>query len=138
MLSQHAEEVASHAISEAADACAFYLRTVPAGYGRRRAMGKLVLRLTETAQEGIRDRYYSSREASKHFYEVLLPAAQEFPDEVAPVGFILVERSQLIEAEFDEGTVVYSTGFSQRMLGRKGCVPRMPPHSNLSSTSFST
>jgi len=118
-LSQHAEEVASHAISEAAEACAFYLRTIPAGYGRRRAVGKLVLRLTETAQEGIRGRNYSLREASKHVFEALLRAAQEFPDEVSRLGLILAERSQLIEGEFDEGTVVYSTGFSQRMLGRK-------------------
>jgi hypothetical protein len=118
-LSLHADDVASHAISEAAEASAFYLRSVPGGYGRRRTVGKLVLRLTEVAQEGIRSRNYSLREASKHVFEALLRAAQEFPDEVERLGLILAERSPLIEGGFDEGAVVYSTGFSQRMLGRK-------------------
>ena len=118
VLASHGDEVATHCLSEAGELCAFYLRMIPAGYGRRRTVSVLVLKLAAAAEEGLDNRHLYLRDASKNVFEALLRAGSEFPDQVSRLARSLAEREEKDESESETVKVVYSTGFSQRMFGR--------------------
>jgi hypothetical protein len=91
VLSRHAADVAKHALMQAAEACALWLRTMPVGMPGRTEAGTLALELAKEAQgrtaEGL---HFSGKD--KVIYEALLSAAPEFPDEVSQIALELCGR----------------------------------------------
>jgi hypothetical protein len=118
VLSSHSDAVAANCLSEAGELCAFYLRVMPVGYGRRRLVSALVLKLAAEAESGLAERKYYLRDASKTVFEALLRAAAEFPDEVGKFAISLGERSPVVNSTTETVKVVRSTGISRRLLGR--------------------
>ena len=118
VLSSHCDEVAANCLSEAGELCAFYLRVMPVGYGRRRLVSTLVLKLAEEAEHGLDDRKFYLRDASKIVFEALLRAASEFTEQVGRFAISLSERSPVVDSTTETVKVVRSTGFSRRLLGR--------------------
>jgi hypothetical protein len=118
ILSSHSDEVAVACLAEAGELCAFYLRVMPLGYGRRRLVSALVLKLAAEAERGLAESKYYLRDASKAVFEALLRAAAEFPDEVGKFAVSLAERSPVVDSTVESVKVVRSTGISRRLLGR--------------------
>jgi hypothetical protein len=119
VLSAHADEVATDCIADAGEVSAFYLRVVPAGYGKRQLVSRLVLKLAAAAERGRRGRRYRFRDASKSLFEAILRAGTEFPDEAGHLALLLAERlpDEESEAEIRSERIVRSTGISSLLLG---------------------
>jgi hypothetical protein len=88
---RHADDVVKTALLPAAEACAFYLRAIPAGLPGRVEAGRLAIQLAKELQGQIaQGRHF--RNADKPVYEALLSAATEFSDEVAQIALELCGR----------------------------------------------
>ncbi|WP_158791510.1 hypothetical protein [Granulicella sp. L60] len=120
-LSLKHEEVARYCVEEAGELCAFYLRTVPPGFGRRTLVSRIALSLGKQANKNATEdgRYSYGHGVSQVVFESLLRAAQELPDEIDNLALIFAERKPVIEAEQKTTKLVYSTGLSRRMFGRR-------------------
>ena len=88
VMSRHTKDVARHALMQAAEACALWLRTMPVGMPGRREAAALALELAKEAQGRIAEgRDFGSKD--KVIYEALLSAAPEFPHEVSQIALEL-------------------------------------------------
>ena len=114
------DEVTEFCTEEAGQLCAFYLRTVPPGYGRRRLAAQLALALGNRAKKNSLEskRLSYGHGVSQAVFEAVLRAGKEFPDEVAELAIVFAERKPVIDPQRESTKIVYSTGFSSRMLGR--------------------
>ena len=91
VLDRHAGEVARTSLLPAAEACAFYLRSIPVGLRGRIEAGRLAIELAKELQGQVAEgRHF--RDAGKPVYEALLSAAAEFPDEVAQMALEVCNR----------------------------------------------
>lgn len=115
-----ADDVTACCIEEAGKLCAFYLRTVPPGYGRRRLAAKLALALGNRAKKNASEnkRFSYGHGVSQAVFEAVLRAGKEFPDEAAGLALVFAERKPVIDRQQETTKIVYSTGFSSRMFGR--------------------
>ena len=92
--SRHAGDVAKMSLLSAAEACAFYLRSIPAGLpGRVEASGLAIELAKELQGEIAEGRHF--RGAAKPVYEALLLAATEFPEDAAQIALELCARRDL-------------------------------------------
>jgi hypothetical protein len=91
VLDRHSVDVAGTALLPAAEACAFYLRSIPAGLPGRVEAGRLAIALAKELQGRVAEGHHF-REAGKHVYEALLSAAAEFPDKVAQIALEVCNR----------------------------------------------
>lgn len=92
VMRSHADDVAKVALSDAADSCALYLRTLPAGFPGRTDAARLAIELAREVQCILAERRYHSRNGYKEVYEALLHAAQEYPDEAGQIALVLGHR----------------------------------------------
>lgn len=118
VLSAHAQEVAAHCLSEAGDLCAFYLRVMPWGYGKRKMVARLVLTVAAEAERGLSDRKYYLRDSSRAVFEALLRAGAEYPDEVGQMTLSLAERLSA-DDESQSERVTRASGISWGLLGER-------------------
>ncbi|HEY4358211.1 MAG TPA: hypothetical protein VGN16_20870 [Acidobacteriaceae bacterium] len=114
------DDVTEFCTEEAGQLCAFYLRTVPPGYGRRRLAAQLALALGNRAKKNASEnrRFSYGHGVSQAVFEAVLRAGKEFPDEVAELALFFAERKPVIDLQPETTKIVYSTGFSSRMFGR--------------------
>ncbi len=91
VLSRHAQDVATHTLREAAEACVLWLKTMPPGMPGRREAAALAIALAHEAQGRLAEDTHFT-EKSQAIFEALLNAAPEFPDEVAQIALELAER----------------------------------------------
>jgi hypothetical protein len=91
VLSRHAEDVATHALMQGAEACALWLRTMPVGMPGRSEAATLALELAKEAQGRIAEGLHFG-DRDKVIYEALLSAVPEFPDEVSQIALELCGR----------------------------------------------
>jgi NACHT domain len=91
LLNCHSADVAAHALLQAAEVCALWLRTMPVGMLGRREAASLAIELAKEAQgraaEGL---HFGDKD--KVVYEALLSGTPEFPDEVAQIALELCGR----------------------------------------------
>lgn len=88
---RHAGDVAGIALLPAAEACAFYLRSIPAGLPGRLEAARLAIELAKELQGRVAEgRHF--RDAGKPVYEGLLSSAAEFPEEVAQIALEVCNR----------------------------------------------
>jgi len=115
------DDVTEFCVEEAGQLCAFYLRTVPPGYGRRRLAAQIALALGNRAKKNSLEnkRYSYGHGVSQAVFEAVLRAGKEFPGEVAELALVFAERKPIIDPTEVTTTIIYSTGFSPRMFGRK-------------------
>jgi hypothetical protein len=91
VLNRHAKDVATHALIQASEICALWLRTMPTGMPGRQEAGALALELAKEAQGLVAEGMHFG-DKDKVIYEALLSAALEFPDEVAQIALELCGR----------------------------------------------
>jgi hypothetical protein len=115
------DEVTEFCIEEAGQVFAFYLRTVPPGFGRRRLAAQLALALGNRAQKNSSEnrRFSYGHGVSQTVFEAVLRAGRDFPDEVAELALVFAERKPVIDVQQRSTRIVHSTGIPLRMLGRK-------------------
>ena len=120
-LLRNVEDVAESCVEEAGQLCAFYLRTVPPGYGRRRLAAQLALALGNRAKKNSLEnkRFSYGHGVSQAVFEAVLRAGKEFPTEVAELALVFAERKPVIDPQQVSTKFVYTTGFSSRMFGRE-------------------
>jgi hypothetical protein len=93
VFSRHAVDVSKHALLQAAELCALWLRKIPDVIASRREAGLLALELAREAQGRIAEGMHFS-EKDQVVYEALLLAASEFPIEVAQISLELSARRE--------------------------------------------
>jgi len=91
VLGAHAKEVAEHALLPAAEACALWLRTMPAGMPGRRETAALAVELARETQGMIAEGMLFG-DKDKMVYEALLSAGRDLPEEVAQIALELAGR----------------------------------------------
>lgn len=94
VLSRHSADVADHALLQAAEVCALWLRTMPVGMPGRREAASLAVELAKEAQgrtaEGL---HFGNKD--KVIYEALLSGGPEFPEEIAQIALELCGRKEI-------------------------------------------
>ena len=93
VFSRHSKDIAEHALLQAAEACALWLRTMPDGILGRHEAGLLALELAKETQGLIAEGMYFSGK-DKIVYEALLSAGKEYPEEVAQIALELCARCE--------------------------------------------
>ncbi len=91
VFSRHTKDVATHALLPAAEACALWLRTMPASFPGRREAGLLAIELAKETQGLIAEGMHF-RDKDNVVFEALLWAANEFPEEVSQIALELCGR----------------------------------------------
>ena len=91
VLSEHAKDVAKHALIPAAEACALWLRTMPAEMPGRREAALLAVELAKETQDLVAEGVHF-RDKDKVVYQALLSAGLDLPEEVAQIALELAGR----------------------------------------------
>ncbi|MGO8909787.1 MAG: NACHT domain-containing protein, partial [Bradyrhizobium sp.] len=91
VLNRHSADVAAHALLQAAEVCALWLRTMPVGMFGRREATSLAIELAKEAQGRAAEGLHLG-DKDKVVYEAMLSGAPEFPDEVAQIALELCGR----------------------------------------------
>jgi hypothetical protein len=91
VLSRHAQDVASHALRDAAEACVLWLQHMPVGMPGRMDASRLATAIGREAQARLAEGAYFTDE-SRVIFEALLMAAPELPDDIGQIVLELSER----------------------------------------------
>jgi len=91
VLNRHSADVVDHALLQAAEVCALWLRTMPVGMFGRREAASLAIELAKEAQDRTAEGLHFG-DKDKVVYEAMLSGAPEFPDEVAQIALELCGR----------------------------------------------
>jgi hypothetical protein len=92
VLAEHSDDVLTHGLGEAGELCAFYLRMMPVGWGKRRLVGRLALKLAAEVKEDLEDRPFSHGDGQRLVMEAFLRAGDEYPAEVAELACWFAQR----------------------------------------------
>ena len=91
VFSRHSKDICEHALMQAAELCALWLRTMPDGMSGREEAGLLAIELAKETQGLIaEDMHFGDKD--QVVYEALLSAGKEFPEEVAQIALELCGR----------------------------------------------
>ena len=117
VLAEHSDDVLTHSLGEAGELCAFYLRMMPIGWGKRHLVGRLAIKLAEEVKEDLEDRPFSHGDGQRMVMEAFLRAGSEYPDEVVELARSFAQRTDSPE-ENEEVRILNTTGFSAMHFGR--------------------
>jgi hypothetical protein len=118
VFSRHAKDLAEHALLLAAELCALWLRTMPAGVLGRHEAGIIALELARETQDRIAEEMHFG-DKDKVVYEALLGAAPEFPDDVAQIALELSGRRDEPEHAIDRAIAAQEREKKSREEWRK-------------------